>query len=191
MNRTFISMLASPHWSPGQMNAVHIVTCYLFTIHLNAIHRSSTHACVCQVVPSLNICFAWVRGRIFMAMAQLDAVTAQYRNFRPLFSYSWRRCGQKIAPPWGPTRRNWEQLQVRNCQSVQQWTIRLQLTAELQISVNDLLHTDGLCFTSQNFSLGVIGAIKKNWLCGLVVRVLGYRSRDPGSIPSATRFSEK
>jgi hypothetical protein len=28
-------------------------------------------------------------------------------------------------------------------------------------------------------------------LCGLVVRVPGYRSRGPGSIPSATRFSEK
>jgi hypothetical protein len=28
-------------------------------------------------------------------------------------------------------------------------------------------------------------------LCGLVVRVPGYRSRSPGSIPSATRFSEK
>jgi hypothetical protein len=28
-------------------------------------------------------------------------------------------------------------------------------------------------------------------LCGLVVRVLGYRSRGPGSISDATRFSEK
>jgi hypothetical protein len=28
-------------------------------------------------------------------------------------------------------------------------------------------------------------------LCGLVVRVLGYRSRGPGSIPGVTRFSEK
>jgi hypothetical protein len=28
-------------------------------------------------------------------------------------------------------------------------------------------------------------------LCGLMVRVPGYRSRDPGSIPGATRFSEK
>jgi hypothetical protein len=27
--------------------------------------------------------------------------------------------------------------------------------------------------------------------CGLVVRVPGYRSRDPGLIPGATRFSEK
>jgi hypothetical protein len=26
-------------------------------------------------------------------------------------------------------------------------------------------------------------------LCGLVVRVLGYRLGDPGSIPSTTRFS--
>jgi hypothetical protein len=28
-------------------------------------------------------------------------------------------------------------------------------------------------------------------LCGLVVRVPGYRSRGPFSIPSSTRFSEK
>jgi hypothetical protein len=28
-------------------------------------------------------------------------------------------------------------------------------------------------------------------LCGLVIRVPGYRSRGPGSIPGATTFSEK
>jgi hypothetical protein len=28
-------------------------------------------------------------------------------------------------------------------------------------------------------------------ICGVMVRVPGYRSRDPGSIPSATRFSPK
>jgi hypothetical protein len=28
-------------------------------------------------------------------------------------------------------------------------------------------------------------------LCGLVVRVLGYRSGGPGSIPGTTRFSKK
>jgi hypothetical protein len=28
-------------------------------------------------------------------------------------------------------------------------------------------------------------------LCGLVVRVIGYRSGGPGSIPGTTRFSEK
>jgi hypothetical protein len=28
-------------------------------------------------------------------------------------------------------------------------------------------------------------------LCDLVVRVPGYRSRGPGSIPGATRFTEK
>jgi hypothetical protein len=31
----------------------------------------------------------------------------------------------------------------------------------------------------------------KDRLCGLVVRVPGYRSRRPGSIPCAARFSEK
>jgi hypothetical protein len=28
-------------------------------------------------------------------------------------------------------------------------------------------------------------------LCGLVVRILGYRSGGPGSIPGTTRFSEE
>jgi hypothetical protein len=32
---------------------------------------------------------------------------------------------------------------------------------------------------------------KVDRLCGLVVRVLGYRSRGLGSIPDATTFSEK
>jgi hypothetical protein len=32
---------------------------------------------------------------------------------------------------------------------------------------------------------------KVDRLCGLVVRVPGYRSKGPGSIPGATRFSEK
>jgi hypothetical protein len=41
-----------------------------------------------------------------------------------------------------------------------------------------------------------IGKIRIVWeyigrLCGLVVRVLGYRSRGPGSIPGTTRFSEE
>jgi hypothetical protein len=31
----------------------------------------------------------------------------------------------------------------------------------------------------------------KSFLCGLVVRVPGYRSRGPGAILGATRFSEK
>jgi hypothetical protein len=33
--------------------------------------------------------------------------------------------------------------------------------------------------------------IKHDGLCGLEVRVPGYRSRDPRSISGATRFSEK
>jgi hypothetical protein len=32
---------------------------------------------------------------------------------------------------------------------------------------------------------------RRDRLCGLVVRVLGYRSGGPGSIPGTTRFSEK
>jgi hypothetical protein len=33
--------------------------------------------------------------------------------------------------------------------------------------------------------------VKRDRLCGLVVRVLDYRSGGPGSIPCATRFSEE
>jgi hypothetical protein len=33
--------------------------------------------------------------------------------------------------------------------------------------------------------------MKVDRLCGLVVRVPGYRSRGPDSIPGVTRFSEK
>jgi hypothetical protein len=33
--------------------------------------------------------------------------------------------------------------------------------------------------------------IEKDRLCGLVVRVPGYRSRAPGSIPGSTRFPAK
>jgi hypothetical protein len=32
---------------------------------------------------------------------------------------------------------------------------------------------------------------RNDLLCGLVVRVPGYRSKSPGSIPGAARFSEK
>jgi hypothetical protein len=48
--------------------------------------------------------------------------------------------------------------------------------------------------TTQQFSLSEIGSTESchnDRLCGLVVRVPGYRSRDPGSIPGTTRFSEK
>jgi hypothetical protein len=33
--------------------------------------------------------------------------------------------------------------------------------------------------------------VETDRLCGLVVRVLGYRSRGPDSIPNTTRFYEK
>jgi hypothetical protein len=33
----------------------------------------------------------------------------------------------------------------------------------------------------------IIGKVTKDRLCGLVVRVLGYRSGGPGSIPGITR----
>jgi hypothetical protein len=32
--------------------------------------------------------------------------------------------------------------------------------------------------------------VQRDRLCGIVVRVLGYRSGGPGSIPGTTRFSE-
>jgi hypothetical protein len=33
----------------------------------------------------------------------------------------------------------------------------------------------------------IVFPVKRDRLCGLVVRVLGYRSRGPGSIPGTTR----
>jgi hypothetical protein len=36
-----------------------------------------------------------------------------------------------------------------------------------------------------------VRALMDERLCGLLVRDPGYRSRGPGSIPGATRFSEK
>jgi hypothetical protein len=40
---------------------------------------------------------------------------------------------------------------------------------------------------------GLSDCVEGNWyrLCGLVVRFPGYISGGPGSIPGATRFSEK
>jgi hypothetical protein len=35
------------------------------------------------------------------------------------------------------------------------------------------------------------GSVLSDRLCVLVVRVPGYKSRDPSSIPGAIRFSEK
>jgi hypothetical protein len=37
----------------------------------------------------------------------------------------------------------------------------------------------------------LLGCMTGDRLCGLVVRVLGYRSGGPGSIPGTTRFSGK
>jgi hypothetical protein len=39
--------------------------------------------------------------------------------------------------------------------------------------------------------LSVVTPVTVDCLCGLVARVPGYRSRGPGSILGATRFSEK
>jgi hypothetical protein len=41
------------------------------------------------------------------------------------------------------------------------------------------------------FQRNYISSMHIDLLCGLVVSVPGYRFRGPGSIPGATRFSEK
>jgi cellulose synthase/poly-beta-1,6-N-acetylglucosamine synthase-like glycosyltransferase len=46
-------------------------------------------------------------------------------------------------------------------------------------------------FTQLGFSSNISFISFLCHLCGLVVRVPGYRSRGPGSVPGATRFSEK
>jgi hypothetical protein len=43
--------------------------------------------------------------------------------------------------------------------------------------------------TDQGNNVSTVSAIDR--LCGLVVRVLGYRSGDPGSIPGTTRRKKK
>jgi hypothetical protein len=42
-----------------------------------------------------------------------------------------------------------------------------------------------------NFQINILISKEHDRLCCLVVRFSGYRSRGPGSIPCATRFSEK
>jgi hypothetical protein len=44
---------------------------------------------------------------------------------------------------------------------------------------------------SLKIDIFTVSIICKDRLCGLVVRVPGYRSRGPGSIPGAIRFCEK
>jgi hypothetical protein len=44
---------------------------------------------------------------------------------------------------------------------------------------------------SANVLLLLLLLLLMDRLCGLVVRVLGYRSGEPGSIPDTTRFSGK
>jgi hypothetical protein len=53
-------------------------------------------------------------------------------------------------------------------------------------SISELSHFSSL---SQNTFYGIL--CSNDRLCGLEVTVSGYRSRGPGSIPGATRFSEK
>jgi hypothetical protein len=44
---------------------------------------------------------------------------------------------------------------------------------------------------SNGVHLNLVHKVGSTCLCGLVVRVLGYRSGGPGSIPGTTRFSGK
>jgi hypothetical protein len=57
---------------------------------------------------------------------------------------------------------------------------------------------DTYCFESEPFIIHILPSTifipflyTENHLCGLVVRVPGYRFRSPGLIPGATRFSDK
>jgi hypothetical protein len=65
------------------------------------------------------------------------------------------------------------------------------ITSNLKVAypkVQDISHTD-LVLTSVIEYLALY--VPYDRLCGLVVRVPGYRSRGPGLIPGAIRFSEK
>jgi hypothetical protein len=48
-----------------------------------------------------------------------------------------------------------------------------------------------ILFTANLSYFRSVGTVILDRLCGLVVRVPGYRSRGPGSIPGTTKFSEK
>jgi hypothetical protein len=90
-------MFTSLPRSPSQMKPVQIVRCYLLKIPCNISHLSSSHACVCQVDPSLRV--------VYCLTLEHHAVTTQYCALRPLckpalLSYSSRRWEQTIAPPW-------------------------------------------------------------------------------------------
>jgi hypothetical protein len=65
-----------------------------------------------------------------------------------------------------------------------------------ELCVHKFQQYPGAMQPSENFVLKLLNLIKRHdvqmdGLCGLVVRVLSYRSRGSGSIPSTTRFSEK
>jgi hypothetical protein len=53
---------------------------------------------------------------------------------------------------------------------------------------NCMEHTNALCGHNAEFSnIKACASYDNDRLCGLVVRVLGYRSRGPGSIPGTTK----
>jgi hypothetical protein len=65
----------------------------------------------------------------------------------------------------------------------------VKLTTHLRVVPRSLSHISARCGAylikhKENFTF-------ISYLCGLVVRVPGYRSRGPGSIPGSTGFSEK
>jgi hypothetical protein len=54
-----------------------------------------------------------------------------------------------------------------------------------------LQNVDVLCFLWGTNWIYMLRRKKVDCLCGLVVRIPGYRTRGPGSIPGISRFSEK
>jgi hypothetical protein len=66
-------------------------------------------------------------------------------------------------------------------------------TSENRIGVDGLVQGELYFFFSFLLCIVSVGfnEIDRDRFCGLVVRVFGYRSGGPGSIPGTTRFSEK
>jgi hypothetical protein len=96
----------------------------------------------------------------------------------------------QVAPPspFLQTRSNWRRaLQLEANGSVVMYTVRPQretgLGAQLQYSLYELPALE-VKLSFFNFGIPVITCDR---LCGLVVRVLGYRSGGPGSLPGTTR----
>jgi hypothetical protein len=103
-----------------------------------------------------------------------------------------RERGFELCKAWNPNTRLSMHYSIRRSGALQETKIM-----ELQNGAKYFSSIHTFKFKKQYINRSKYGKINKlhnqnlDRLCGLVVRVLGYRSRGPGSIPGTTRFCEK